>query len=73
MIRLILFRLKVNLKIEYSEAKISDDLVFAEKVNLHSLFKHKKRVNIAIDSFFCVKDSSGNPFTKACGVKDCSE
>jgi hypothetical protein len=63
----------VNLKIEYSEAKISDDLVFAGKVNFHSLFKHKKRVNIAIDSFFCVKDCSGNPFTNVCRVKDCSE
>jgi hypothetical protein len=52
MILLILFRLKVNLKIECSEAKISDDLVFAEKVNFQSLFKHNKRVNIAIDSFF---------------------
>ena len=52
MILLILFRLKVNLKIECSEAKISDDLVFAEKVNFQSLVKHNKRVNIAIDSFF---------------------
>jgi hypothetical protein len=52
MIWLILFRLKAYLKIEYSEAKISDDLVLAEKVNFHSLFKHNKRVDIAIGSFF---------------------
>ncbi|PKH66198.1 hypothetical protein CXF59_09425 [Flavobacterium sp. ALD4] len=73
MILLILFRLKVNLKIECAEAKISDDLVFAGKVNFQSLFKHNKRVNIAIDSFFCVKDSNGNSFTRVFGVKDCRD